>query len=267
MKKYIIIFCLWPIIGLAQWPTPEHHFTVIAHRGYHQRAPENTLKAVEDAIAIGADYVEIDLRTTNDGVLINMHDASLKRMCGIDKQVNKLTYAEIKTLKVRDEQHPEFGEHAIPTFEEILHFSKGRIAIYIDFKDADVLQTLDYIKQAQMENAVVVYVYTKTQLDVWRALAPQIPIIISLPEKVKSTKKMKEVLQAYPTNILDGNYKAYSSITVKAAQKSGVPVWADIQSASESSKQWKKAIKTGMKGLQTDHPKELIDYLMKQGVR
>jgi glycerophosphoryl diester phosphodiesterase len=68
----------------AQTPNPapksSHRFLVSAHRGDHTHAPENTLRAYANAIGAGADYVEIDLRTTRDSVLVIMHDASVDRM-------------------------------------------------------------------------------------------------------------------------------------------------------------------------------------------
>lgn len=54
----------------APLPKTAHQFIVVAHRGDHTQAPENTLTAFENAIREGVDYVEIDLRTTKDSQLI-----------------------------------------------------------------------------------------------------------------------------------------------------------------------------------------------------
>src|SRR5580658_3936942 len=67
---------------LAPLPAPRHAFTVVCHRGDHTHAPENTLAAFANAIKAGADYVEIDLRTTVDSQLVIMHDATVNRMTG-----------------------------------------------------------------------------------------------------------------------------------------------------------------------------------------
>ncbi|ULQ52077.1 hypothetical protein [Flavihumibacter fluvii] len=51
------------------------------------------------------------------------------------------------------------------------------------------------------------------------------------------------------------------------ASRQNVPVWPDIQSPHESPAEWNVALSKGLKGLQTDHPKLLIDYLKKEGLR
>jgi glycerophosphoryl diester phosphodiesterase len=270
MFNYLLYFILltFPFFSHGQQlPKGRHDFTVIAHRGNHAHAPENTLKAIRDAINIDADYVEIDLRTTKDGHLVIMHDASLLRMCGLDKKVKDITLKEIKALIVRDLNHPEYGKYQIPSFEEILALCHNNIHIYLDFKDADVKKTYELIRKYKMEKSLVVYINSKSQFEAWRQIAPDIPLMISLPEKVNSAHQMREILKKYPCDILDGNYKEYTAETVKEAQKLGVPVWADIQSVNEAEVEWESAIKTGLKGLQTDYPKELILYLYSKETR
>lgn len=47
----------------------------MAHRGLSADAPENTLYAFSDAISVGADFIELDVQQTKDGVLVVMHDS------------------------------------------------------------------------------------------------------------------------------------------------------------------------------------------------
>jgi glycerophosphoryl diester phosphodiesterase len=88
-------------------PEPKHQFIVVCHRGDHEHAPENTQTAYANAIKAGADYVEIDLRTTADSQLVIMHDASVDRMTTGTGQVKDLTWDQLKQLKVKDKSHPE----------------------------------------------------------------------------------------------------------------------------------------------------------------
>ena len=81
-------------------PKTKHKLVIIAHRGSHLKVPENTLAAYENAIKEGADYVEVDLRTTKDGYLIIMHDESITRMTGIKGQIKDLNYSDIRNLKL-----------------------------------------------------------------------------------------------------------------------------------------------------------------------
>jgi glycerophosphoryl diester phosphodiesterase len=114
-----------------------------------------------------------------------------------------------------------------------------------------------------MEESVVVYINSKAQFDDWRKIAPKIPLMISLPEKVNTANEMRAILKKYPCDILDGNYKEYNFDTVKEAKLAGVPVWADIQSNTENQDEWRIAIEKGISGLQSDNPEGLIKYLRK----
>lgn len=81
------------------WPNPmpkgRHAFTVVSHRGDHTHAPENTLAAYANAIEAGADYVEIDLRTTADSQLVIMHDGSVNRMTNDSGPVKDMSWAKL----------------------------------------------------------------------------------------------------------------------------------------------------------------------------
>ncbi|TDC15609.1 glycerophosphodiester phosphodiesterase [Streptomyces sp. 8K308] len=70
----------------------------VAHRGDPYRARENTLPSFRSAIAAGADAVELDVRATADGVLVVVHDPTLRRLWGHDRPVAALTAAEIAEL-------------------------------------------------------------------------------------------------------------------------------------------------------------------------
>ncbi|MDT0341119.1 glycerophosphodiester phosphodiesterase [Streptomyces litchfieldiae] len=69
--------------------------TAVAHRGDPYRARENTLASFRSAIAAGADAIELDVRTTADGVPVVLHDRTLKRLWGRDVPVAALTAAEV----------------------------------------------------------------------------------------------------------------------------------------------------------------------------
>lgn len=270
MRFLVTLIIIWlPSVLLAQahhLPKSKHRFIVVAHRGDHTNAPENTLLAYQHAIKNGADYVEIDLRTTKDSQLVIMHDASLTRMTGVNAKVKDLVYDSIKTLNVRDINHPEWASQMIPSFQEVLQLCKGKINIYLDFKEASVQQAFKAIVTNKMEKHVVVYINQPQQLIDWKRIAPNMPLMISLPATITSKAMMDSVLTKYPIDILDGNYNEYNLETVQAARDKRVPIWADIQGKDED-KHWQAALALGIDGLQTDHPKALIDFLRNNKTR
>jgi glycerophosphoryl diester phosphodiesterase len=147
------------VSGQIKLPTSKHQFVVIAHRGDHTEVPENTIESYKRAIKHSVDYIEIDLRTTKDSQLVIMHDESLLRMTGINAKVSALTYDSISKLSVRDALHPERGEYKVPTFREVLQLCKGKINIYLDFKNASVAQAYKEIPKTTRTNANAVILF------------------------------------------------------------------------------------------------------------
>ncbi len=72
----------------------------IAHRGYSSEAPENTAAAFELAGQAGFWGAECDVQMTRDGKFVVMHDASCLRMCGIDRKVSDMTYAQVTSAPI-----------------------------------------------------------------------------------------------------------------------------------------------------------------------
>lgn len=77
-----------------------NNITVIAHRGIYFNEPENSLEAIEDSIKHKVDYAEIDVQETNDGVVVLMHDKNLRRLAGVNKTVDELSYNDIEKLNI-----------------------------------------------------------------------------------------------------------------------------------------------------------------------
>ncbi len=107
---------------------------ITGHRGTKVRAPENTLSAVRHAIAEGADFAEIDVQTTADGVVVLLHDDDLMRVASIRRRLRDITYAELKDIDVGSWFAPEFSSERIPTLQEVIDLARGRIKLNIELK-------------------------------------------------------------------------------------------------------------------------------------
>jgi len=69
-----------------------HKILVIAHRGAADEAPENTLPAIEAAIRMGCDIVEVDVRLSRDGKVVLIHDATVDRTTNGRGRVDELPW-------------------------------------------------------------------------------------------------------------------------------------------------------------------------------
>jgi glycerophosphoryl diester phosphodiesterase len=248
---------------LRTLPPSKNKIIVIAHRGDHTNAPENSILAIQNAIEDGVDYVELDIRTTLDGRLILMHDVTVNRMTNGTGKIRELTYDSIRSLKFLMKNNIYADTTKVPNFEEVLQICKDKINIYLDFKDANVEQVYSKIVNANMQNQFVVYINSASQYVQWRKTAPNMPLILSLNTKIKDSLSMTNYLNRINIDILDGNWTEYTNETVRSAFVNGVPVWADMQSNQEDEIYWQKGLNLGLLGIQTDHPKELIKFLHK----
>lgn len=75
---------------------------LIAHRGYAAHFPENTLPALEAAVAAGARLVEIDVQLSADGVPVLFHDQGLRRVCGVSGSLHRRRYSELQALSAHE---------------------------------------------------------------------------------------------------------------------------------------------------------------------
>jgi glycerophosphoryl diester phosphodiesterase len=123
---------LWT--NLSRYLTDRPLVQVTAHRGHARAAPENTLSAIREAIASGADYTEMDVQQTADGVVVLLHDRDLKRVAGVARRLDELSYAEVRQLDVGSWFDPAFAGERVPTLEEAINLCRGRIKLNIELK-------------------------------------------------------------------------------------------------------------------------------------
>lgn len=233
-----------------------------AHRGDHTEAPENTLDAYETAVRDDADFGETDLRMTKDGVIVLMHDDKVDRTTDGTGRVSSFTFEGIRALKIKGARR---ADEKVPTFEELLRDVKGKLYIYMDIKAVRAKDVLPLLKKYDMEHDVIAYVYSPDQVDEWHRDAPQIPVITDF--EMKSDAQIEKTWSAHPFAITDGGSEDYSKSYVETWHRLKVAVVPDIQGQDEAPAKWQPVIDIGVDGLQTDHPKALIEYLKTLGIR
>ncbi len=116
-------------------PASEHPDTsaldgwLFAHRGLHdgnQQVPENSLQAFR--LAMEKVYgMELDVQLSADHQLVVFHDKSLKRVCGVDRVLHRLTYEELQLYPLPDGS-------TIPLFSQVLKLVAGRVPLIVEVK-------------------------------------------------------------------------------------------------------------------------------------
>ena len=108
--------------------------TVTSHRGYSYNFPENTLVAIERAIEVYTDYVEVDVRVTLDDEFVLLHDDNLRRTTGVNQSISQVSVETATALDAGIWLHEQFRGTTIPTLREALELTKGRVGLNLDLK-------------------------------------------------------------------------------------------------------------------------------------
>lgn len=127
---------------------------VVAHRGDWRNFPENSLEAIDNAIKMGVDIVELDVKRTKDGELILMHDRTLDRTTTGKGLVSENTLSDIRKLNLRNGCNIR-TIHKVPTLEEALLHAKGKIMINLDQADLYFDQIYELMKKTGTTKQII----------------------------------------------------------------------------------------------------------------
>jgi glycerophosphoryl diester phosphodiesterase len=130
--------------------SPTRKVLRIGHRGACGYAPENTLASVEQAIALGCAFTEVDIRRTSDDELVLLHDEQVNRTTNGRGRVSALTLPDIRTLNAGGGQSP-------PTLDDVLKAANGKIGLILELKTGGLAYDVCAIVRASGFNRSVIY--------------------------------------------------------------------------------------------------------------
>lgn len=229
---------------------------VIAHRGNRVRAAENTVDALRQAMELGADALEFDVRISRDGVPVLMHDPSVDRTTNGTGLVGHLTFAELHALDASRSRHAGAQACPVPALEEALDAFR-EIPLVIEVKELAAAEaTADFVRRFGAQDRVVVG-SAETSVMRWfyrsglHCCASMHDAVRWIPHIVTGTTPAPppfEVLSITP---------AFRGIPIpvsglaRVARRVGVPtqVWT-INSPAQAQRLWK----LGIAGIVTDDP-------------
>ena len=234
--------------GLSALPlTAANKVDVIAHRGEHLAHPENTLPAIEAAIAIGVDWVEIDVRTTSDGKFVLMHDAKVDRTTNGKGPVASMSFDDIRKLDAGAK---------VPTLDEALSLMRGKCGVYFDAKQISAAAIIEALKSHGMIDRCVVYGGFDLLKDLTAAGHPK----LAMPEAV-SVEVARRILAELKTSTFAFDRRDFRDEVIAVVREAGKGVFVDRLGLDDNEASWLDAVKRGATGIQTDHPAELLRAL------
>ncbi len=257
---------------------------VIAHRADWRGAPENSIQAIENAIRMGVDMVEIDIQRTADGEFVLMHDPTLNRTSTGKGRIADLTLEQIRKFRLRSGNGIK-SRRAIPTLEEALLACRGRVLVNIDKGGDYIREILPVIQRTGTEKQVIIkgkYALDRVKADYGDSKGMLYMPIVDMTDSaavargVEFAKKMRPVAfeMCFRTERqLDPDF-------VNLVRKSGSRVWIntlwdtlcaghdDENALTEGlDKHWGWVLDHHATMIQTDRPEMLISYLRQHGRR
>jgi len=236
----------------------ESKVKVVAHRGASGHAPENTLFAMKKAIEMKSYMSELDVQETADGEIILLHDYSLKRTGGVDKNIWEMNYAELNGIDVGSWFSDEYKNEPIPTLKEVIDLVRGKMKLNIELKANKHEKKLAErsLKIVEDNNFLDQVIFTSFKFDEIRRIR----------ELNKSAKvgyifgRMPEDVNVFneDVHLLSVHYKTVNMDFMKKAKASGkeVAVWTVNDKVD-----MERMIKLGVDEIITNYPDRLVELL------
>ena len=250
----------------------------IGHRGASAYAPEHTFAAYDLALEQGADYIEIDLQMTADGVLVALHDKTLNRTAdapeGVPERycrglVSKKTLEQIKMCDAGSWFSPEYAGEQIPTLEEIFQRYGTSVNYYIETKNPEAAPGMEeellrlmgeygLLEPAAENWQVLIQSFSAESLMKIHELEPSLPLIqLYWAGTSKSIQRDLEAVSEYAVGI--GPYKRdVDAALVEAAHEHCLAVHPYTVNTVE---EMEALIALGVDGMFTNNP-DLLDGVL-----
>ena len=249
---------------------------VMAHQGGADLAPSNTMAAFRNAAQMGVDVLELDVHTTQDGVVVVIHDATVDRTTNGTGRVHDLTLSDLQTLDAgyqfstdNGQTYPFRGQGiTVPTLQEVLSaFPAFRINIEIKQADPPMEQEVaDLIQKAGAQDRVLVVASNSDVIERFRALMPDVATGASESEvrgffyaqTLRVSAFYRPTADALQVPESFGNIQVLTPHFVQAAHAREVAVHAWTINDAES---MRRLLDMGVDGIITDRPDLALEVL------
>lgn len=248
--------------AFVQYNIMQKPVDIVAHRAGSIFAPENTIPALQLAIESPASYAEIDVQQSKDGELYIMHDTNFKRTTGINKNIWDVNSEEINTYDAGSSFSPAFQGTKIPTLEDMMKTSDGKMKLMIELKKNGHEKNLE----ARTVRLIEKYKFEKQSV----ITSMNLPIL-------KKIKAINPALQTvYIAPVAYGHYYDIDYVDMFSVEATFVnsDMIEDIHHLNKKVYVWtvnrdhelKQVLAMNIDGIITDNP-ELAFYYKQQGRR
>jgi len=200
---------------------------IVCHKGANAVAPENSYAAAQRCLDWGMDYVEIDVRTSQDGVLYLLHDPTLERTTNGQGYLHERPAAYLDELDVGSWFHPDFADQRLPRLEPFLRWIKGRAKIFFDVKAADPQQLIDLVYATGFAEDCFFWSGSNVWAKQLRALAPT----LALKLNVRTVEDVQRVYDEFRADIVEVGLTHVNQALLDACHERNIKVMIYHQQA------------------------------------
>ena len=230
----------------------------IAHRGAAGLAPENTLAAVEKALEIGVDLVEIDIHLTADGHVVAIHDWVVDRTTDGGGAVDMLTLGEIQRLDAGSWFEPAFRGERVPRLEEVLDLVDKRALLLVEAKTEEAAErTVAVVRSLRVQSYVVIQSFLGPAVRTVNRLDRRIPTAFLMTGGEAALRRktgvVKRVLKL-GANALSLKYTAARPDLVEIFLSRAMGFWVWTVDQEED---MREMVAMGVGGIITNYPDRL----------
>ena len=226
---------------------------IVVHRGANHLAPENTMASAKKAIELGADYVEVDVRTSADGVMYVLHDPNVARTTDGSGFVKKMTSEQIDKLDAGSWFDPKFKGERVPRLRTLLAWIRGKGKVYFDVKDADLGKLTKLVYELKMQEDVFFWFGDRRQALRLRRLDKKLPLKIN----VKEAKQLRWAKRAFGATIVETSVEAATPELIRQANRMGIRVM--ILYTGSDPKVFRRIIRSGAQMVNLDRLTVFLD--------
>jgi glycerophosphoryl diester phosphodiesterase len=244
---------------------------VASHRATHLVFPENSIAAMKEAIRIGVDIIETDVRETKDGVLVCIHDKTIDRTTTGKGKVEDMTYAELQQYFLLFNGKPTRDK--IPAFKKVLQLVKGKIMLDIDYKadgDRAAKATTKLLRKMKIEKQCLFFLYDYKDAATLHTMNAHLQFMARTYNKA-DVDSVLQMTVAVPA--IHGDADFYTDSLMAQIRIAGKRVWMNALGKYDTMETAKTAAgfdamltmkQTNV--IQTDLPEALLAYLREKGL-
>ena len=240
---------------------------VAAHRAAHNNYPENSLPAIQEAIDLGVDIAELDVKVTKDGVAVLMHDATIDRTTTGSGKPSDYTLEELRKFRLIHKK--DTTDEQVPTFAEALKLIKNNILVDIDIKTDKLDPIIAAIKKCECENHVFFFDNDYNALQYVRDSDPE----FMLMPRAYSYEMADSAIVRFNPEVIHIDFSFYNQEVVELIKSNDARVWINALGLTDMAfgtknedKAMDKLLKYGANIIQTDQPKLLLEVLRKRNL-